>query len=115
MVALPDEIPIGTIGLSGIDPDRRTAEYGILIGEPDYRGKGYAREASRLILDYAFATLGLNEVYLNLFADNLPARVLYGSLGFEEDPGSAGRRAKDAVMRPTLRMRLSRSKWRRES
>lgn len=74
---------IGTIGLSGIDRVHRRAEYGILIGEADMRGQGYARETSALILDYAFNELHLHRVYLLTFADHLTALKLYQRLGFQ--------------------------------
>ena len=73
---------IGTIGLSDIDLGAGTATYGVLIGEPEERGKGAAARASRLLLDYAFRVLGLQSVSLELFADNATARRLYDRLGF---------------------------------
>src|SRR5262245_8355117 len=63
--------PIGTTGLHVIDWRHRTTEFGLLIGEPDARGKGYGTEATRLMLDYAFTALGLNNVMLRVFAYNL--------------------------------------------
>ena len=72
---------IGTVGL-GIDVKNHRAEFGILIGEPDARGKGYAHEAGDLILRYAFDDLKLHRVYLHTFADNGPAIRLYEALGF---------------------------------
>lgn len=76
---------VGIIGLSHIDRKHRHAEYGVLIGEVEARGKGLASEASRLLLDYAFRTLGLNRVYLHLFADNEAALRLYRKVGFEQE------------------------------
>ena len=73
---------VGTIGLSRIDPTHRRAEYGVLIGEPGARGKGLASEASRLLLDHAFRTLGLGRVYLHVFSDNEAAVRLYERVGF---------------------------------
>jgi spore coat polysaccharide biosynthesis protein SpsF len=73
---------VGTIGLSHIDRRYRRAEYGVLIGEPAARGRGIAREASRLLLDHAFGSLGLHRVYLHVFPDNEPALRLYRRLGF---------------------------------
>ncbi|MGA8029526.1 MAG: GNAT family N-acetyltransferase [Bryobacteraceae bacterium] len=102
---------VGAIGLSHINGERMTAEYGILIGEADCRGKGYAREASVLILDYAFYSLALERVELNMFADNEPARGLYKALGFIDDLNAAGRRVKDGVVRATARMRISKDDW----
>ncbi len=96
---------VGTIGLSHIQARGGSAEYGILLGEPDARGKGVAREASQLLLAYAFDQLGLVEVFLNLFADNVPALRLYERLGFRED-AATGAREKDGVLRKTVCMRL---------
>jgi UDP-4-amino-4,6-dideoxy-N-acetyl-beta-L-altrosamine N-acetyltransferase len=74
---------VGTIGLGHIDRVNRRAEYGVLIGEPDARGKGLAAEASRLLLAYAFGTLGLRRVYLHVLARNEDALRLYRRVGFQ--------------------------------
>lgn len=49
----------------------RIAEFAILIGEADARGKGYGTEATALILDYSFLALGLSNVFLRIHAYNL--------------------------------------------
>jgi RimJ/RimL family protein N-acetyltransferase len=76
---------VGTIGLSRIDLVNRRAEYGVLIGEPGARGKGLAAEASRLLLAYAFETLGLRRVYLHVLARNADALRLYRRVGFQPE------------------------------
>lgn len=76
---------VGTIGLRHIDRVNRRAEYGVLIGEPDARGKGLAAEASRLLLAYAFGTLGLRRVYLHVLARNEDALRLYRRVGFQPE------------------------------
>lgn len=76
---------VGTIGLSHIDPRHRHAEYGVVIGDPGARGKGFASEASRLLLDYAFGALGLHRVYLHVLVGNEPALRLYRRVGFEPE------------------------------
>ncbi len=77
--------PVGTIGLSGIDRANRRAEYGILIGEADARGRGLASDASRLMLAHAFRGLGLHRVYLHVFGENEAAIRLYRTLGFAQE------------------------------
>lgn len=57
-----DRNPVGVIGLLSIVDGR--AEYYITLGESRYRGKGIARDASILLLKYAFDELDLLEVYL---------------------------------------------------
>jgi RimJ/RimL family protein N-acetyltransferase len=76
--------PIGKTGLSHVNHMHRTAEFGIVIGEPDCRGKGYGTEATRLVLDYAFTALGLHNVFLRVYAYNTPAIRAYEKAGFKE-------------------------------
>jgi len=59
--------PIGTTNLHAIDHRNRTATFGVGIGEADCRGQGYGTEVARLMLDYAFAALGLHSVMLIVY------------------------------------------------
>jgi N-acetylneuraminate synthase len=111
IVLAEDDRPVGQIGLSRIDLESGTAEFGVLIGERDCRGKGLAYEAGALLLRYGFRELGLRRIVLNLFRDNVEALALYTRLGFAEDPAASGRRFKDGVPRPTLSMYLDRQEW----
>ena len=111
IIVLGSDQAVGTIGLSRIDRTRGEAEYGILIGEPGWRGRGVARDASEVILRYAFSDLGLARVYLSLFADNAPALGLYQKLGFSAQPNLAGEYTKDGRRRPTVTMQLTREVW----
>jgi UDP-4-amino-4,6-dideoxy-N-acetyl-beta-L-altrosamine N-acetyltransferase len=101
--------PIGTVGLSSIDSVNGRAEYGGLIGEPAARGRGYAYEASSLLLDYAFKTIELNRVYLNVLATNARALSLYERLGFRHEGVMRGHVLKDGEFRDVLVMGLLRA------
>lgn len=85
IVLREDDQPIGTIGLAGIDPVHRRAEYGILIGERAAQGIGYAREASEILLAHAFGDLHLHRVFLQVFERNRRAVALYERLGFRRE------------------------------
>jgi RimJ/RimL family protein N-acetyltransferase len=74
--------PIGKTYLEGVDLRNRTAELGIVIGEEEYRGKGFGTEATRLVLDYAFTVLGLHNVMLVVYEYNLAGRRAYEKAGF---------------------------------
>lgn len=75
---------LGTIGLHKIDHFKRTATLGIFIGDKDYRSKGYGTEAIRLILDYGFNYLNLNNIKLDLMEFNERAYACYKKCGFKE-------------------------------
>ncbi|MGH3145734.1 MAG: GNAT family N-acetyltransferase [Rubrobacter sp.] len=76
--------PIGNTGLHGVDYRNSRATFGILIGEPDYRGNGHGTETTRLMLDYAFTALGLHNVMLTVFEYNLAGIRAYERAGFKE-------------------------------
>ena len=77
-----DGVPVGTIGLLEIDRKNSKAEYYIAMGETAYKGKGVAKEASRLILEYGFQTLGLNRIYLFTEVENVAAQKVFERVGF---------------------------------
>jgi RimJ/RimL family protein N-acetyltransferase len=75
---------VGNCGLHEVDPPNRRTMVGIMIGEPDARGRGYGTEAMRLLLDYAFTVLGLHSVMLTVFEYNHAGRRCYEKVGFRE-------------------------------
>lgn len=85
IVALDTSEPVGSVFLKDIDLEDSEGEFGIFIGKAG-RGRGFAKEATNLLLEHAFATLHLNRVYLTVFADNLPGIRAYERAGFSIDP-----------------------------
>ncbi|HEU5431637.1 MAG TPA: GNAT family protein [Thermomicrobiales bacterium] len=81
---LPGLRPIGVTNLRDIGGPHRTAEFGITITELELRGRGYGTETTRLVLGYAFRTLGLQNVLLDTTADNVAALRCYAKAGFRE-------------------------------
>lgn len=79
---LADDVYVGNIYLTDIDGT--TAHYHIFIGNKTYWGKGVAKKASQLILDYAFNALKLRSVQLRVRKENKAASMLYKNLGFVE-------------------------------
>ncbi|MBS3737038.1 GNAT family N-acetyltransferase [Candidatus Bipolaricaulota bacterium] len=76
--------PIGYCGLYKIDHRNDRATIQVIIGEDDYRGKGYGTEATKLLLDYGFSVLGLNTISLSFMETNNRARAVPKKLGFRE-------------------------------
>jgi RimJ/RimL family protein N-acetyltransferase len=89
MVLCDKDILIGAISLQNINHLNRNAFIGIFIGEAEYRGKGYGAEAVRLLLNYGFNTLNLNNIMLSVHADNEAAIGCYKKVGFR----TAGKRS----------------------
>lgn len=79
---IADNIYIGNIYLTDIQDG--IANYHIFIGEKDYWGKGIAKKASILIIDYGFNVLGLNQIKLEVRPANKSALNLYTCLGFKK-------------------------------
>lgn len=76
---------IGNINLTSINWINRTAEFSIMIGDRQEWGKGFGKEATVLILNYAFFELNLNRIYLTVKMDNTSAYNLYKSIGFVQE------------------------------
>lgn len=74
---------IGRCLLFGVNPVDRNAMMGIVIGEKNWWGRGYGREATCLLLDYAFNLLNLHSVMLGVFAFNTRAINAYEKAGFQ--------------------------------
>ena len=74
--------PIGLAYLFDIDYFSRTAEYGIVIGEPDCWGKGYGTEVTSLMLDYGFTGLCLHHIRLRTVSFNERGIGAYTRAGF---------------------------------
>jgi len=74
--------PIGGINLHDISG--RAATLAIVIGETDCWDKGYGTEATRLVLDYGFNTLGLHNIMLTVHGFNQRGVRAYLRAGFRE-------------------------------
>jgi RimJ/RimL family protein N-acetyltransferase len=63
----------------------RRCSLGIGIGDPEYQGKGYGRDALRVLLKYAFRLRNLRKVSLTVSGNNERAIRSYRACGFVEE------------------------------
>ena len=84
IVAAKEKKLIGSIGLSGINWQHRTAITGTVLGEKEYWGKGYGTEAKMLLLDFAFNALDLYGVLSRVLAHNERSLAYGKKCGYEE-------------------------------
>ncbi|MGK5533311.1 GNAT family N-acetyltransferase [Streptomyces sp. URMC 129] len=80
VVRLEDTTPVGMTILQ-INTFVRTAEFVIVLA-PEARGKGYAAEATRLTLDWAFHLGALRMVWLKVLEPNRAGITAYEKAGF---------------------------------
>lgn len=76
---------VGSINLHGSHPRHRTAEIGLGLVSTAYEGKGYASEATRLLLRFLFRELDYAKINLEVYAFNPRAIALYEHLGFRHE------------------------------
>lgn len=75
---------IGNVMYYNIDAQQREAELGVLIGDRDYWGSGYGREAVSLLLDFIFTTTALTRIYLHTLDWNVRAQKAFVAAGFRD-------------------------------
>ena len=73
---------IGNCTCYEIDEKKNEAQFGIMIGDAEYRDKGYGRDAVNTMVDYVFQTTGLNRIYLKTLDWNLRAQKCFTGCGF---------------------------------
>jgi ribosomal-protein-alanine N-acetyltransferase len=76
---------VGNVGLYSINWIMRTAEVRVVIGEKELWGRGYASDAYRLLIGYAFDRLNLRRVYAGARADHAASIMALKKLGFVEE------------------------------
>ncbi len=103
---------IGGTGLHDIEPRCRRATFGILIGPPEERGKGHGTEATRLMVGYAFDTLNLNKVCLQVYEYNPGGVRAYEKVGFRREGVLRQDTYRDGRYWDTIVMGILREEWR---
>ena len=80
-----DDKVIGFTGLFEMRWIHRTAEFRLFIGEKDYWGKGYAQEATKLVLRYGFELLNFNKIWSGINTANKESVNFCLRCGFVEE------------------------------
>lgn len=77
-----DGRPVGVVGLDDLDWVNGSSPFGIFIGDEADRGRGYGSDATLAILRFAFDSLRLERVWLDVYAFNERAIHVYERAGF---------------------------------
>lgn len=73
---------MGQMDMFRVDWRLRCGELGMVIASRENRGKGLGQEALALMKRFAFLTLGLERLELEVHMDNAAARRCYEKAGF---------------------------------
>jgi len=89
IVSIKDDQIIGFVDLFDFNPQHNRAGIGILILE-EFQNKGYANEALKLFINYAFKHINLHQIYANIVSDNkysiqLFEKLLFKKIGMKRD------------------------------
>ena len=106
-----DERPIGEVMLVDIDRVNGSAQVGIFIGEPDEWGKGYGTDAVRAIVDFGFAQLRLERIWLEVWTENPRARRAYEKAAFTREGTLRSDRWEDGRLTDGDIMSILRGEW----
>jgi RimJ/RimL family protein N-acetyltransferase len=98
------------IGMCGLDPRQDGAELGYWLGVP-FWGRGYATEAARAVIDYAFAKLGHGLLSSGARVSNPASRRVLEKCGFQWTGVQLCRIRAINSAAPIDRFRLDRGLW----
>lgn len=96
---------IGNCTCYDIDDERGEAQLGIMIGERDYRDKGYGTDTVKTLVDHVFRNTGLNRIYLKTLDWNFRAQKCFQNCGFSVC-GNISRNGKTFIF-----MDINRRQW----
>lgn len=81
---IDNNLPVGMVGIYGVNWINRTGEIGLFIGDEQEQGKGYAKEAYYLIENFAKLDLNLRKLSLSVVNNNEKALFLWEKVGFQQ-------------------------------
>jgi RimJ/RimL family protein N-acetyltransferase len=76
---------VGLARLFAVEPERRRARYAVTLLSHEHLGHGLGTEATRLVLTYGFAVLGLHRVTARVLSFNERALACCRACGFVEE------------------------------
>ena len=75
---------IGNVGLHQISLEKKTAQFGILIGNTNYHNKGIGKHVWLAIIEFAFYELKIRKIYTMIVANNIASKKIAENLGFKK-------------------------------
>ena len=83
LAIMKDNAPIGEVQLKQIDRERGECTLSIHMQNDAWKGRGYGTCAERLVLEYAFETLGMAAVNADVISKNTRSQHVLEKVGFQ--------------------------------
>jgi [ribosomal protein S5]-alanine N-acetyltransferase len=110
-ICLADATHIGNIKLGPIDPYHQHAAIGLLIGERDLWGNGYATEAIAAVTAHAFSEMGLQKLYAGCYASNVGSARAFLKAGWIEEGRNRAHWRSDGGREDNVQLGITRADW----
>jgi len=85
IVGRESDLHVGNVTLNKIEWISRSADIGLMIGDPDVRGLGYQTDVLELLVPYAFRNLNLRRLYAGVLESMTEYLEAVRALGFVEE------------------------------
>ena len=102
---------IGNVGLHHINWIHRSAALGIVIGEKSSWGKGFGRQAWRMITRHGFETLNLNKITATTLEGNERSLACARASGYEIEGTQKEQMYKAGMFRDLILVGITRAMW----
>ncbi|KAI5611476.1 N-acetyltransferase 9 [Silurus asotus] len=101
-----EECMVGDVNLFLTDPsDLSLAELEIMIAEPSYRGRGFGKEVTCMMMHYGINKLGIKKFEVKIGSDNRISIEMFKKLRFKELSVS------EVFQEVTLGLTVSKASW----
>jgi ribosomal-protein-alanine N-acetyltransferase len=110
-ICRPDGEHIGNIKVGPIDSYHRRAAVGLLIGQREHWGQGYATEAIIAVTAHAFSAMGLEKLYAGCYASNVGSARAFHNAGWTEEGRSEGDRLLDGRREDSIALGVTKAGW----
>ena len=103
---------IGHVGLYRIDLRSRKADFGIIIGDKEWRGRGVGHAVTDRVLRFGFEELSLHKITLGVLDTNPRAIKLYEKIGFVREGKLRDEMFREGVYVDMILMSIIHQEWR---
>jgi UDP-4-amino-4,6-dideoxy-N-acetyl-beta-L-altrosamine N-acetyltransferase len=96
-VIFVDDVPVGSIYLQNVDNIKLSSEWGLYIGNDDYRGKGFGKYIFFEFFKMIFDRLNFTKLWARVLSANTPVLTLLDKFGYRVTGHSKDKNGKDVT------------------